>query len=164
MSKNKMVKQKLIRTTEEVALLITELASELEMTESVFVTELVRNYAIDCKKLEGAKNYHLIEKMEIPTYVEKHNQKEFSEDMSQVKRELKIMKSILNSLNEYEYTARDLLNAIMIYLRPEENASFASTDTKLSLVNKSNLHSFLEESIKNYQERIRREQINNAGI
>ena len=162
MSKNNI--QKLFRLPEEVASLIPDLSKDLEMSESNFVAELIRNYAIDCKKIEGVKNYHLIEKMEIPTYEKSGEVKRTNEDISQLKRELYIIKNILNGLDEYGYITRDMLNALLLYLiDPQTDVKFKSTDTKLALVNKENAHTFLRQSLDNYAERIRREQINNSG-
>ena len=155
--------QKLIRTTEEIALLITELSKELDMSESKFISELVRNYAIDCSKIDGVKNYSLIEQMTVPTYENKRSQKELTDDLSQLKRELRTIRTILNGLDQYGYITRDALNAILQYLKPEDSIEFGSTDTKMSLTNKKNVHSFLEKSADLYAERIRREQIENSG-
>lgn len=153
--------QKKFRVTEEIAELITDLSTSLNMSESKFISELVRNYAIDCKKIEGIKNYNLIEIMETPTYEKSGEVKKVSEDLSQLKRELHIIKGILNGLDEYGYTTRDVLNGLLLFL--DLKGDFRSTDTKLSLSNKANVHTFLKQSMDNYAERIRREQINSTA-
>lgn len=157
MTKN--IIQKKLRITEESAALLSQLAEMVNMTESAFVSELIRNYAIDCNKLEGVKNYALEDAMLVPTYEKKAASNNLADDVSKLRQELRIIKTIVNENNEYAYTERDMINALLHYLKPENETRFASTDSKLSLSNRENIHSFLQCSINNYGERIRREQI-----
>lgn len=157
MSRNNI--QKKLRITEESAALLSQMAELLNMSESTFVSELVRNYAIDCNKLEGVKNYALEEAMLVPTYSKKINSANLADEIAKLRNDVRLIKSIVNDNNEYLYTERDMLNALLVYLKPESETAFASTDSKLSLSNRQNIHSFLDSSIKNYEERIRREQI-----
>ena len=162
MAKNKTTK--IFHLTSEQARTIAEISDELEMTESAFIGELVRNYAIDIGKLDGIKNYALEEAMTVPTYVKKSNNSNASDEIVNIRKELRIIKSILNNLDERSYVEYDLNNLLFHYLKPEnELGAFKSTDTKLTITNSTNLHDYVKESLKNYDERIKRSQIDNSN-
>lgn len=159
--------QKKLRITEESARLLSALSTKLNMSESAFVSELIRNYAIDLGEIEGIKNYALEEAMLVPSYEKKASSNNLAEEVSKLRQEMRIVKSIVNELDEYAYTERDMLNAVLLFLKPENDPQsdrkFKSTDTKLSILNRENIHSFLVQSISNYEERIRRSQIDGAN-
>ena len=162
--------QKKLRITEESAKLLSALSTKLNMSESSFVSELIRNYAIDLGELKGIKNYALEEAMLVPAYEKKATSNNLAEEVSKLRQEVRLVKSILNGIDEYAYTERDMLNAILLFLKPENDPAlktepdkFKSTDTKLSILNRKNIHSFLEHSIANYEERIRQNQIEGAN-
>ena len=156
---NKSTVQKKFYVPEEIAQLIKELAKELNMTESDFITELVRNYAIDCNKMKGVKNNHILEL--IPSNDMPKNDI-LPDDITHIQTELRIIKHILNGIDEYGYITRDALNMLMTYLNPPFD--FKSTDIELNLSNRENYHRFLKESKENYLRRLERRQIRKAGL
>lgn len=156
--------QKKFRVTSEVATLISEISDQLVMSEAAFISELVRNYAIDIGKLDGIKNYALEEAMTTPTYEKKADNTNAADEIVNIRKELRIIKSILNNLDERSYVEYDLNNLLFHYLKPEnELGAFKSTDTKLTITNSTNLHDYVKESLKNYDERIKRSQIDNSN-
>ena len=148
---------KKIYMPEEIAMFITEMAAELGMTESAFVEAMIYNYAIDIGIRQGAKN-HILESKELEA--NKHKKTDIESTLNEMLQELRIMRSILNDIERNAYVGRDLLNAIMIFLRPEnEFTTLPSADLKLPVSSNVKLHPFLERSLENYSERIRYNQI-----
>ena len=160
--------QKNLRITKECADMLSEISNQLEMSEATFINELVRNYAIDLGKVEGVKNYALEEAMLVPTYEKKATTNNLSEELSKLRQDIRIIKSMLNEIDEYGYISRDILNVLLRFMHPEQEPKefregLPSTDTKLSILNQQNEHPFLKQSKTNYAERIRRNQIESAN-
>ena len=155
--------QKNLRMPQGAAKLISDLASELNMSEATFVAEVTRNYAIDMGKVEGVKNYALEEAMLVPTYEKKAQAKNLADEIDKLWQEMRVIKSILRGIDQFAYIGRDILNTMLLFLHPENEGSFKSTDVKLSIMNRENIHSFMAKSLDNYEERIRQNQIEGSN-
>lgn len=69
----------------------------------------------------------------------------------------------LKEIEENSYVDKDILNVLLLYLKPEsEIPQLPSTDIKLNISNKNNIHPFVQKSMENRVERIRSAQVNNA--
>lgn len=73
---------------------------------------------------------------------------------------LSIIQKLCNDIEENTYISRDCNNNILLYLQPENDNSFVSSDLKINLANRDKLHPFVKESINNHSELIRRKQLN----
>lgn len=155
--------QKNLRIPKEAAKLISDMASELNMSEATFVAEVTRNYAIDKGKVDGIKNYILEEAMLVPTYEKKAQAKNLADEIDKLWQEMRVIKSILRGIDQFAYIGRDIFNTMLLFLRPENEGSFKSTDVKLSIMNRENIHSFMAKSLDNYEERIRQNQIEGSN-
>ena len=155
--------QKKFRVTQETAKLFSGMASDLNMSESAFFSEMTRNYAIDMGKVEGVKNYALEEAMLVPTYEKKAQAKNLADEIDKLWQEMRVIKSIIRGIDQFAYIGRDILNTMLLFLHPENEGSFKSTDVKLSIMNRENIHSFMAKSLDNYEERIRQNQIEGSN-
>ena len=87
----------------------------------------------------------------------------FEEKFTNMYNQLAHSLKIINELEKGNYVLLDLQNNLLTYLKPEEGLNFVSTDISLDIKNKGNRHPFMEDSLKNYSERIKRRQINKAN-
>lgn len=147
---------------------ITEL---IAIPECQLIELLVRDYAVRLG-IEIGEESAVLSAHVSSDGIRQKKEKDSIPSMSAINTHFEHIKTMLafitSSIKETEantYTNKDALNSLLLFLKPETDIpELPSTDTKLSITNRRNLHPYISKSEDNYKERIRTTQVSKANI